>query len=397
MVKVDSEKIQQILSRGVEEIIDREHLEKRLLSGEKLRIKHGIDPTGPKIHLGRAAQFQKLAEFQELGHKIVLIIGDYTAQIGDASDKLSMRPVLSSSQIKENMKGYRAQIGKILDMKKIEFHYNSEWLGALRAKDLLNLAMKFTAQQMIQRRNFKERWEQGKEIGLHELTYPLFQGYDSVMVKADLEIGGTDQTFNLLAGRKIQESFGQAPQDIMTLKMLSGLDGRKMSTSWGNLVNIIDPPGEMYGKLMSMRDEMILQYFELCTQVTLREIKKIEQALRGGVNPRDWKAKLAFEIVKLYHGAKEAKRAEGEFNRVFREKELPEDVPEYKIKKKKYKLIDLLAESKLAPSKSRTRQLIEQGGVSINGQPIKDWRYEFLPKGGMIIKVGKRRFVKLIT
>ena len=397
MVKVDSEKIQQILSRGVEEIIDREHLEKRLLSGEKLRIKHGIDPTGPKIHLGRAAQFQKLAEFQELGHKIVLIIGDYTAQIGDASDKLSMRPVLSSSQIKENMKGYRAQIGKILDMKKIEFHYNSEWLGALRAKDLLNLAMKFTAQQMIQRRNFKERWEQGKEIGLHELTYPLFQGYDSVMVKADLEIGGTDQTFNLLAGRKIQEAFGQAPQDIMTLKMLSGLDGRKMSTSWGNLVNIIDPPGEMYGKLMSMRDEMILQYFELCTQVTLREIKKIERALRGGANPRDWKAKLAFEIVKLYHGAEEAKRAEGEFNRVFREKELPEDVPEYKIKKKKYKLIDLLAESKLAPSKSRTRQLIEQGGVRINGQPVKDWRYEFLPKSGMIIKVGKRRFIKLIT
>lgn len=395
MSKVDKDKIRQILTRGVEEIIDYQHLEKRLLAGEKLRIKHGIDPTGPKIHLGRATQFQKLREFQKLGHKIILIIGDYTAQIGDASDKQAMRRALTEKEVKENMKNYSQQIGQILDIKKVEWYYNSQWLKKLSAKDLLNLAMKFTAQQMIQRRNFKERWEQGKEIGLHELTYPLFQGYDSVMVKADVEIGGTDQLFNLLAGRKIQEAFGQPPQDIITLKMLSGLDGRKMSTSWGNVINIVDPPNEMYGKIMSMHDEMILQYFELCTQIPMAEISKMKKQMDEGANPRDFKAKLAFEIVKIYHSEKSAVEAEKEFNRIFKEKGLPSEVKSYKLKVQSYKIIDLLVELKLAKSKSEARRLVEQRGVKIDGEIIKDWQKEIKISSGMVIQVGPRRFIQL--
>ncbi|MGC9048872.1 MAG: tyrosine--tRNA ligase [Patescibacteria group bacterium] len=395
MTKINYQQIKQILTRGVEEIIDRQHLEKRLLSGERLRIKHGIDPTGPKIHLGRATQFWKLREFQELGHQIVLIIGDYTAQIGDASDKLATRRILSEKEVKENLKNYTQQIGKILNLKKTELHYNSEWHKKLSAKDLLNLAMKFTAQQMIQRRNFKERWEQGKEIGLHELTYPLFQGYDSVMVKADLEIGGSDQLFNLLAGRKIQEFFGQPVQDIITLKMLEGLDGQKMSTSWGNVVNIVDPPNEMYGKLMSMRDEMILPYFELCTKVPIEEIKKAEREMKQGANPRDFKAKLAFEIVKIYHGENAANEAEKGFEKVFKKREMPTEMQKSKVKSQKYRIIDLLVETKLTPSKSQARRLVEQGGVKIDGKVIDDWQKEIIVHQGMIVQVGPRRFVRL--
>ncbi len=252
-------------------------LKKRLLSGEKLRIKHGIDPTGSKIHIGRATQLWKLKAFQDLGHKIVLIIGDFTAQIGDASDKQAARKPLSEGEIRKNLKNYLKQIGKILDIKKTEAHYNSEWLKKMTVRDLLRLSMGFTAQQMIQRRNFKERWDQGKPIGLYELDYPLLQGYDSVAIKADLEIGGVDQLFNLQAGREIQKMFNQKPQDILTLKMLSGLDGRKMSTSWGNVINMIDFPNDMFGKMMSMHDEMIVDYFELCTKIPLAEIEKIKR------------------------------------------------------------------------------------------------------------------------
>ena len=221
----------------MEEIIEKESLIKKLKSGKKLRIKHGIDPTGPKIHIGRASQLWKLRAFQELGHQVVLIIGDFTAQIGDASDKQTKRKALSKKEVKANMKDYAKQIGKILDMKKVELRYNSEWLGKMEIKDLLDLKMNFTAQQMIQRRNFKERWDKGKPIGLHELDYPLFQGYDSMAIKADVEVGGFDQLFNLKTGRVVQKIFKQPSQDILILKMLDGLDGRKMSTSWGNVIN----------------------------------------------------------------------------------------------------------------------------------------------------------------
>lgn len=395
-MKINKEKIKQLLSRNVQEIVDCQHLEKRLLKGEKLRVKHGVDPTGPQIHLGRAITLWKLREFQELGHQIVLILGDYTAQIGDPSDKLHKRPFLSEKQIKENLKNYKKQISQILNAGKIEWHRNSKWLGKLKPRKLDELADLFSVQQMVARRNFKTRWENQEDISLREFHYPLYQGYDSVMIKADVEVGGNDQLFNLLAGRKIQQAYNQEPQDIMTFKMLEGLDGNKMSTSQGNVVNITDSSKDQYGKLMSMKDDMILRYFKLCTQLTDVEIKDIEEQMKKGVNPRDIKARLGFEIVKLYHGENQAKSAEEEFNRVFRDKKLPEDIPVYKINKERFNLIDVLVETKLTVSKGEARRLIEQGGVKIDDEVIKDWQYEFEPKPGMVIKVGKRRFIKLI-
>jgi tyrosyl-tRNA synthetase len=395
-INTDPQKIKELLTRGVEEIIDKNHLEGRLKRGQCLRIKHGIDPTGPKIHLGRASQFWKLRGFQELGHQIVLIIGDFTGMIGDASDKDSLRPVLSEKQIKENMKDYAKQIGKILDMDKVELHYNSEWLDKLTAKDLIKLSMNFTAQQMIQRRNFKERWEESKEIGLHELSYPLLQGYDSVAVKADLELGGSDQLFNLLAGRDLQKSFGQEPQDIMTTKMLLGTDGRKMSTSWGNVITIMDGAEDIYGKVMSMRDECIPEYFELCAQTSLQEVQSIKTKLSGGrANPRDIKAKLAREIVSIYHGGAAARRAEEEFNRVFKKKEAPSEMTVVKIKAGKYPILDLLVRLKMALSKAEAKRLVVQGGVKIGGKTEKDWHKNIEALSGMVLQVGKRKFVKL--
>ncbi|MBM3257800.1 MAG: tyrosine--tRNA ligase [Candidatus Nealsonbacteria bacterium] len=388
-MKTTLQKIKEILERGTEQIIDKNSLLKKLKSGKKLRIKHGIDPTGPKIHIGRAIQFRKLKNFQDLGHRIVLIIGDFTAQIGDASDKQSMRKILSEKEIKENMKDYKKQIGKILDLKKTEICYNSQWLSKLTAKDLLSLSMNFSAQQMIQRRNFKERWEQGKPIGLHELTYPLFQGYDSVAVKADVEIGGADQLFNLKVGREIQKIFGQPAQDILTSKMLPGLDGRKMSTSWGNVVTIIDNPNDMYGKIMSMKDEFVPEYFELCTDVPLPEIKIIKKS-----NPRDMKAKLAREIVAAYYGRNTSLRAEKEFNRIFKEKKLPDFMPIVKIPQKSLNILDLLLKAKLASSKAEAKRLIIQKGVRIDNEVQEDWQKQVKIKKGLVIQVGKRKFTK---
>jgi len=395
-MKIDKEKVKQLLSRNVQEIVDYQHLEKRLLKGEKLRVKHGVDPTGPQIHLGRAITLWKLREFQELGHQIVLILGDYTAQIGDPSDKLHKRPFLSEKQIKKNLKNYKKQIGQILNAGKIEWHRNSKWLGKLKPRKLDELADLFSVQQMVARRNFKTRWQNQEDISLRELHYPLYQGYDSVMIKADVEVGGNDQLFNLLAGRKIQQAYNQEPQDIITFKMLEGLDGNKMSTSQGNVVNITDAPKDQYGKLMSMKDDMILRYFKLCTQLTDAEIRDIEEQMKKGINPRDIKARLSFEIVKLYHGENKAKGAEEEFNRVFRDKKLPEDISVYKINKERFKLIDILVEAKLTVSKGEARRLIGQGGVKIDDKVIKDWQYEFKPMPGSIIRVGKRRFIKLI-
>ncbi|MBI2041393.1 MAG: tyrosine--tRNA ligase [Candidatus Nealsonbacteria bacterium] len=387
MKNIDSKKIEELLSRGVEQIINRDHLRKKLLLGEVLRVKHGIDPTGPNIHIGRAAQFLKLKDFQELGHKIVLIIGDFTAQIGDASDKQAMRRPLTEKDIKTNMSSYLKQISKILNVEKIELHYNSEWLKKLTAGELLDLSVKFTAQQMIQRRNFKERWEGGKPIGLHELNYPLLQGLDSVKVKADIELGGFDQLFNLNTGRDIQKIFNQEPQDIMTLKMLSGLDGRKMSTSWGNVININDSPNEQFGKVMSLRDDLILDYLELCTRIPLTEIESL--------SPRDAKAKLAKEIVKIYHGEKAEESAGAEFNRVFKEKQAPSDIPEVEIQEKTLNILDLLVKANLCSSKSEAQRLVEQGGVEINEEIKKDWREQIEIKRGQIIRAGKRKFVKI--
>lgn len=391
----NKEKIKELLTRGVEEIIDYNHLKKELEAGKKLRIKLGIDPTSPNLHLGNSVALLKLKGFQELGHQIVLVLGDFTAQIGDPSDKLEKRPFLSKEEIEKNLKSYKEQIGKILDIDKVEWRRNSEWLNKLSLMEFAKLADLMTVGQVLQRRNFKERLKKGEEITLREIYYPLYQGYDSVVVKADLEIGGNDQLFNLLVGRKIQEAYGQKPQDIMTLKMLEGLDGEKMSKTRKNIINLLDPPDEMFGKIMSMHDELIIKYFILSTEVPMKEINKMAEEMKKGANPRDFKARLAYEIVKMYYNEEKAKLAEKEFNRIFREKKLPTKIKKCELKVKKIKITDLLVKTRLASSKSEAQRLVQQGAVKIDEQTEKDWRKEIRVKSGMILKVGKRRFIQL--
>lgn len=398
MINTNSDKIKEILSRGVDTVINKESLFKKLRSGRKLRIKHGIDPTGPKIHIGRAISFWKLKEFQDLGHQAVLVVGDFTAQIGDASDKLSMRRPLTEKEVRANLKTYLKQVKKILDLEKTEICYNSQWLEKLTAKELGKLAMNFTIFQMINRRNFKQRFEEKKPIGLHEFLYPIYQGYDSVATRADVEIGGFDQLFNFIVGRKIQELCGQKPQDLITLKLLYGLDGRKMSTSWGNVINIIDTPDDQYGKIMSMKDELISNYLELSTKIPLLEIKKIERELKKKtVNPRDVKAMLAREVVSVYHGRKASLEAEKEFERVFKEKKLPSKISEIIIKEKEINILDLLIKARLVSSKSEAKRMILQKGIKIDSVIQEDWRKNVKIKKGTIIQVGKRRSVKIIS
>jgi tyrosyl-tRNA synthetase len=397
----DEEKIEEILSRGSEDIIDRDHLKKKLMSGKQLNIKFGIDPTGPKIHLGRATILLKLKDFQDLGHKITLIIGDFTALIGDASDKDSIRKPLTEKEIKENLKDYLKQIGQILDLKKVEVKHNKDWFGKMKAEELIRLSMNFTAQQMIQRRNFKERWDSEKPIGVHELLYPLLQGYDSVVIKSDLEIGGFDQLFNLKAGRELQRTFNQEPQDVMTLRMIYGLDGRKMSTSWGNVINILDEPKDMFGKLMTLKDELIIGYFESCTRVPMLQINEFKNSLESKeINPKDIKKILAKEIIAFFYDRKKAEEAEKEFEQVFEEKKLPTEIEEIKIDEKKINVQDLLLKLNLVSSKGEAKRVIEQGGVrAIKGEKIeeiKDWQLELEIEKGVIIQVGKRNFRKIV-
>lgn len=397
----DESKIDEILSRGAEDIIDKENLKKKLMSGRQLNIKFGIDPTGPLIHLGRATILMKLKDFQDLGHKITLIIGDFTALIGDASDKDSIRKPKTEAEIKENLKDYLKQIGKILDLKKVDVRHNKDWFGKMKAEELIKLSMNFTAQQMIQRRNFKERWDNDKPIGVHELTYPLLQGYDSVVIKSDLEIGGFDQLFNLKAGRELQRVFNQEPQDVMTLRMIYGLDGRKMSTSWGNVINILDEPKDMFGKLMSLRDELIIGYFESCTRVPMLQINEFKNSLENkSVNPKEIKKILAKEIISIFYDKKKAEEAEKEFEQVFEEKKLPSEIEEVKIEEGKINVQELLVKLGLASSKGEAKRLIEQGGVRlINGeniQEIGDWQLEIQVQKGVIVQVGKRNFRKIV-
>ena len=389
------EAIQNLLSRNVEEVIEKNHLTAALSGKKKLRVKHGIDPTGEHIHLGRAISLWKLKEFQELGHKIVLIIGDFTAQIGDPSDKLGKRPVLTATQIKKNLINYLPQIGKILDIKKCEVRYNSEWLAKLKPQEIVKLARIFTAQQMIERRNFSERWNKHEEIGLDEFIYPLMQGYDSVAAKADVEIGGTDQLFNLLAGRKIQERYGQKPQDILMVQMLSGTDGRKMSTSWGNVINIADSPTEQYGKILSAHDEYILEYFRLATNLEENEIENLRTQLTRGENPKIIKERLAFEIASRYHGKVKAEKARENFDALFSKHEIPGGIPEFRVGKKELPLLELVLAAGKLGSKGEARRLIEQGGVDINGETKKNPNEILSLSNGDTLKIGKKTFLRL--
>lgn len=395
--------IWEVLNRGIVDVIPRDELEARMRAGERLRVKFGIDPTGSKIHIGRAVPLRKLKQFQDLGHQIVLVIGDFTAQIGDASDKNSARQMLTADEVRNNMKTYVEQMSLILDMSKVEINWNSKWLDQMGFKDVIGLAANFTVAQMLERENFSERYSTNKPIGLHEFMYPLMQGYDSVALKADVEIGGTDQLFNLMAGRVLQKSFGQRPQAVMTMELIYGLDGRKMSTSWGNTISIVDSPQDQFGKLMSVGDELIISYLISCTEMPVDEIDQIADGLKNGsVHPMDAKKRLAREIVKLYHGPEAAHEAETHFQRTVQQKELPQDIPSYVVNTES-SIVDLLVNSGVVPSRSEARRLVEQGGVSLGDIKIKDPRAivgkEMLvvsKEDRVILKAGKRRFIELV-
>jgi len=400
-VITDPERVRAVLTRRVVEVIERDDLERRLRSGRRLRIKLGIDPTSTRIHIGRAIQLWKLYEFQELGHQVIIVIGDFTGMIGDPSDKDETRHMLSREQITANMAEYTRQIGLVLDLARTEFTYNSTWLGKLTFADVVQLASAFTVQQMIQRDRFARRLEENKPLGLHELMYPLMQGYDSVALHADMELGGTDQTFNLLAGRTLQRHFGQEPQDIMTTEMLPGLDGHKMSSSWGNVITIVDEPEDMFGKLMSMTDAMVPVYFRLCTNVPEAEIDTMaRQVASGQLHPMDFKKRMATAIVRLYHGAEAAQRAAHAFESLVQRKEVPADVPEVRLPSAPaggWTGVELLTATGLASSRGEARRLIEQGGVRLDGVTITDPFARLAVQTGALLQRGKRQFVRIIV
>jgi len=397
-VNTDPKKIEEVLTRGVKEVINKAHLEKKLKSGDKLRIKFGIDPTSADLHLGHSVPLRKLKQFQELGHQVIFLIGDFTAKIGDPSARLDKRRPLTEREIKRNMRDYIKQAAKILNMKKVEIRLNSEWYGKKGAAFLMDLASRFTYARLIERDEFKKRIERDIDISMLELIYPLLQGYDSVELKADVEIGGADQKFNLLFARKVQKKYNQPQQDIITVPLLVGTDGvRKMSKSYRNFIKLTEEPLKMFGQIMSIPDLLIWHYFKLITNLSLEEIEEIKKNVNLTIlTPKEAKIKLAREIVGIYHGKEVAKKAEKEFEKIFKERKLPSRIPEIKIKEKTLNILDLLVKTKLAPSKSEAKRLILQKGVKINGQTQKDWQKIIEIKKGMVIQVGKRKFIRLI-
>lgn len=390
-INTDKEKIDALLTRGVDEVIDKKDLEQKLLSGKQLKIKLGSDPTSPNLHIGRSIPLLKLRDFQELGHKIIFIIGDFTGTIGDTSDKDSERPMLDEKVINENLKTYIKQAGKIIDIEKSEIRHNSEWLDKLKYKEISYQANQFSLNEFISRENIKKRLDAGKRVSLRELLYPLMQGYDSVAIEADVEVGGTDQRFNILSGRALQRHYKQEPQNIITNPLIEGLDGRKMSSSWGNTVNLLDTPNNMYGKTMSLNDDFIIKYFVLLTRVSPALIETYEQEIKSGANPRDYKMKLAYELVQFYHSQKDAKQAQNFFIQTFSRKEIPTDIPE--IQPTTYNVMTALLESKCVKSKTEARRVIEQKGVKLNSKLIESSEQKI--KSGDIIQKGKRTFIKI--
>jgi tyrosyl-tRNA synthetase len=396
MINTDPQKIDELLTRGVAEVIDREHLRKRLLSGDKLRIKLGIDPTSPNLHIGRAVQLLKLRDFQELGHQIVLILGTFTGIIGDTSDKDAERPMIDEEVLKANMETYASQAGLILDMDQVELRYNGDWLSKLGFVEIAKQANLFSLAEMMARENIAKRYDAGKRITLRELFYPLMQGYDSVAIEADVELGGTDQRFNLLAGRHIQPMYNQRPQDVLMANLILGTDGRKMSSSWGNTINLTDTPNEMFGKVMSVPDELIIEYLIHCTRVPMAEVEAWEEKLKAGENPRDAKVFLAQALVTLYHGESAGAEAVAYFVNTFSKGEVPADVVSHSVAEGQA-LLEVIVAAGLAESKSDARRKIEQGGVSIDGEKLLDPNQALTAElHEKVLKVGKKDFVRLV-
>jgi len=394
-----------IIRRGVDEIIPEDELIQKLersrQQNQPLRIKEGFDPTAPDIHLGHMVTIRKLKQFQELGHQVIFLIGDFTGMIGDPSGKSETRPRLTKEEVMKNAETYKEQIFKVLDPEKTIIDFNSRWCSALHFEEVLILTSKYTVARMLERDDFQKRYQEGRAITIMEFLYPLVQAYDSVALKADVELGGTDQKFNLLVGRDIMREYGLEPQIVITMPLLVGLDGvEKMSKSLGNYIGINEPPEEMFGKTMSLPDHLIYTYFELATDVPNAELAKIKQQLKDPeVNPRDLKARLGREIVRIYHSEQAAKRAEEEFNRVFRQREIPTEIPEHIISKTDGKIwiVRLMTSAGLTKTNAEARRLIEQGGVSIDGKRISDVNLEIEPEKDFILKVGKRKFLKVVV
>ena len=393
-----------LIKRGTSEIIPEEELvkklERSLNEGKPLNIKLGCDPSRPDLHIGHSVVLRKLAQFQSLGHQAILIVGDFTGMIGDPSGRSATRPALTLKETKEHGQTYFQQASKILDAKKTKIVYNSEWLGKMRFEDVIKLAAKYTVARMLERDDFTKRYKAGEPISIHELLYPLAQAMDSVAIKSDVELGGTDQKFNLLVGRDIQREEGQEPQVILTMPLLVGTDGvEKMSKSYDNYIGISESPKEIYGKTLSIPDNLIYIYFELASDISSSELKEIkEQMDKTVINPRDIKRKLARTFVRMYHSEQAAKQAEEEFDRIFIKKEIPDEVEEFKINdtNSELNILDLILKVNFASSRGEARRLVIQGGVSINSNKITDPNFKTKLTDSMILKVGKRKFVKFV-
>lgn len=408
MSNIDQEvqKQMEILFTGTAEIIPEEELrakiKKSLINDKPLIVKLGLDPTAPDIHLGHTVPLHKMKQFQDLGHQAVIIIGDFTARIGDPSGKSETRKPLTEEQVQHNAETYKEQIFKILDPAKTRVEFNSSWLSKMTFTDVIKLASCSTVARMLERDDFAKRYAEERPISIHEFFYPLMQGYDSVALQADVELGGTDQKFNLLMGRTLQKEFGQAPQVALTTPILEGLDGvHKMSKSLGNYIGVYEEPREMFGKAMSMPDEIMIRYFELITDVPVPEIRKLEQGLAdGSVHPRDLKMRLGWEIVNLYHGKEQADESKTEFVKMFQKKEAPDEMPEMSIAQLGIEcgitdIVSILVDAALASSRGEARRLIEQGGVRINDEKLSDVQSKPAICPGDIIKVGKRKFIRV--
>ncbi len=392
-----------LIRRGASEIIPEDELvkkiERSIKEGTPLNIKLGCDPSRPDLHIGHSVVLRKLAQFQQLGHQAILIIGDFTGMIGDPSGRNVTRPALSLEETRENGKSYFEQASKIIDRQKTKIVYNSEWLGKMTFEDVIKLSSKYTVARMIERDDFTKRFKAGEPISLHEFLYPLAQAMDSVAIKSDVELGGTDQKFNLLVGRDIQREFGVEPQVILTMPLIVGTDGvEKMSKSYNNYIGISEPAKEIYGKTLSIPDNLIYDYFLLATNVSAEKLNQIKSDLENpDVNPRDLKRELARTLVELYHSKQAAIEAEKEFDNIFKNKGLPDEIPEYILPKEKDEMgiLDLILEVNFAPSRSEAKRLVSQGGVSIDGEKIEDFNKSIKLTNEFVLKVGKRKFIKI--
>ena len=392
-----------IIKRGIVDLISEEELKEKLQNaakdGKPLRIKAGFDPTAPDLHLGHTVLIQKLKQFQELGHHVIFLIGDFTGMIGDPTGKSETRKPLTKEDVAKNAETYKAQIFKILDEKKTEIAFNSRWMNNLPVADLIHLASKHTVARMLERDDFKKRYMGNRPIAIHEFLYPLIQGYDSVVLKADVEIGGTDQKFNLLVGRELQREFGQTPQVVITIPLLEGTDGvQKMSKSLGNYIGITEPPGEIFGKIMSVSDELMLRYYELLSSLSNTELEELKQGLKNGaVHPKDAKIRLAKEMTTRFYGSDSAIKAASEFDNVFKNKDTPKNIEEkvVAIQTDYADVVYILKTTGLVPSSSEARRLIQQGGVSIDGKRVSDINLRLPANKNYLLQVGKRRFARV--